>query len=160
MKVALRDIHIAERVRQDLGDISALAESLERIGQLNPITVSQRNELIAGHRRVMAAEKLGWQYIEAHVVDMVDAADRLELELEENVHRKDFSPEELLEGYRRLDRLRRPSVARRIGRFFKSIVSALFGWCRPRRLRDPEHRKEEAVVPVVADDLYQDPELG
>jgi ParB family chromosome partitioning protein len=172
MKIAVNDIHISERVRRDLGDIDALAESLARIGQLNPVTVSQRNELIAGHRRVMAAQKLGWQYVEANVVDMTDEADRLELELEENVHRKDFSPEELLEGYRRLDKLRRPKVVARVGGFFKSIFLFLFGWMKPKhRHKDEPSDVKDAPAdkgrPVEApqaessdDDPYQDIGLG
>ena len=164
MKIAIDEILISDRVRQDLGDVDALSASLARSGQLNPVTVSQRNELIAGHRRVMAAQKLGWQYVEAHVVDMADAADRLELELEENVYRKDFSPEELLEGYRRLDRLRRPRVGARVGRFFKSAFGFLFGWMKPRRRADAKLEEPGAMVPAVdvdsSQDLYSDTELG
>lgn len=126
MKIEISSIRISDRVRQDVGDIAPLMDSMQRHGQLNPITVTRSNELVAGFRRLSAARKLGWQYIDANVVERDSAIEKLELELEENVHRKDFSPEELLAGYRRLDKLKHPSVVQRIGTFFRTLFGRLF----------------------------------
>jgi len=126
MKVAINEIVIHERVRREIGDISSLMKSMQDHGQLNPITITRANELIAGHRRLLAATELKWTYIEAHIVDKTSETEKLELELEENIHRKDFSPEELLAGYRRLEKLRRPSLAKRIGAFFSRLFGRLF----------------------------------
>jgi ParB family chromosome partitioning protein len=133
MKVPIEDIVIKDRVRTDLGDLKPLMDSLQNHGQLNPITLSRENELIAGHRRTLAAKELGWKYIEAHIVDRSSEAEKLQLELEENVHRKDFSPEELLAGYRRLDKLLRPTISRRIGRAIGNFFKRLFPWGSKRR---------------------------
>jgi ParB family chromosome partitioning protein len=132
MKVLIQDIIINDRVRTDIGDLKPLMESLRDHGQLNPVTLSRENELIAGHRRTLAARELGWKYIEASIVDKSTEADKLQLELEENVHRKDFSPEELLAGYRRLDRLLHPPLATRIGRAIGGFFRRLFPWGRHR----------------------------
>jgi ParB family chromosome partitioning protein len=126
MKIALSEIVIRERVRKDLGDLSPLMASMQKHGQLNPITISRDNELIAGHRRLLSARELGWSYIDALIVDRDSEVEKLQLELEENVHRKDFCPEELLAGYRRLEKLLRPRLTTRIARFFGNLFAKLF----------------------------------
>ncbi len=132
MQVAMEDILVRERVRQDMGDIKPLMTSMQEHGQLNPITLSREHELIAGHRRVLAARELGWKSIEAYVVDRASEVDKLQLELEENVHRKDFSPEELLAGYRRLEKLQHPSLPRRIKMVVQQFFSRLFRRRKPK----------------------------
>ena len=114
MLVKIEDIKIKKRVRQNLGDMDALKESLRMYGLLNPITLNDNNELIAGERRLQAAKALGWTNINAVVLSNITPAEQLELELEENNQRKEFTKEELLEGYRRLERLRNPSIFMRI----------------------------------------------
>ena len=114
MLVKIDDIKIKKRVRQNLGDMDALKESLRMYGLLNPITLNDNNELIAGERRLQAAKALGWTNINAVVLSNITPAEQLELELEENNQRKEFTKEELLEGYRRLERLRNPSIFMRI----------------------------------------------
>lgn len=43
--------------------ISNIAKSIKKYGWQNPVLVSSKNEIIAGHGRVMAARKLGLQEI-------------------------------------------------------------------------------------------------
>jgi ParB family chromosome partitioning protein len=47
--------------------------------------------------------------------------EKLELELEENIQRRDLSPEELSDGFDRLDKLRNPTLIKRIFRCIRSI---------------------------------------
>jgi ParB family chromosome partitioning protein len=61
-------IKIGKRVRKDMGDIQALAESIEDIGLLNPITVDERGCLLAGARRFTAFKRLGRKRIPVNVV--------------------------------------------------------------------------------------------
>ena len=126
MKVPLKDITVNERVRREIGDLSSLMKSMQQHGQLNPVTITRDNELIAGHRRLLSAQELEWTYIEASIVDSSTEAEKLQLELEENVHRKDFNPEELLAGYRRLEKLMRPPLTRRVANFFSGLFGKLF----------------------------------
>jgi ParB family chromosome partitioning protein len=59
---------VGERHRRDLGDVDGLAESIEDIGLLNPITVDENGLLLAGARRLAACKRLGWKTIPANVV--------------------------------------------------------------------------------------------
>lgn len=126
MKVAIHSVIVKDRVRKEVGDLTTIMESMRKHGQLSPCVVTQDFELIAGYRRLMAAKRLGWQAIDAIVVDAESDIDRLEMELEENVLRKDFSPEELLAGYRRLESIRRPGMLRRARSFFSRVIGRLF----------------------------------
>ena len=124
MLVDISEIKVKKRVRKDLGDLDALKESLRRYGLLNPITIDNKNRLIAGERRLEAAKLLGWTNINAVVVNNISAITKLELELEENNQRKEFTDAELLEGYKRLERLRNPSIFRKI----LNAVVRFFEW--------------------------------
>lgn len=126
MLVPIKDIKIKKRVRKDLGNLDDLKESLKTYGLLNPITINRKYELIAGERRLQAAKRLGWTNINANIIDNMDELETLELELEENNQRKEFTEEELMEGYHRLEKLRNPGFFRRIWLFFKHLFQKLF----------------------------------
>jgi len=156
MQVAISAIKVPERIRSDLGDLNPLMESLTRCGQLNPITVTRDMVLIAGHRRLEAATQLGWRMIDATVIDGIDEVRRTEIELEENIHRKDFSPEELLEGMRKLEKLRRPKPLRRMARAIGKAFSALAFWRyfgRRKKERDVVEQQNKALPEPVEDDF-------
>ena len=127
MQLRIDHIKIPLRIRKDLGDIRRLMLSLEQYGLMNPIVVNRKHELIAGHRRLEAARRLGWDCIEAHVVNKAAALDKLLLEIEENVQRKDLTGEELDAARARLEKLRNPGLLRRMfracGRFFKRLFA-------------------------------------
>ncbi len=112
--IAVESIRIKQRVRRDLGDVTSLMESLRRYGQLTPIILNQKNELIAGHRRLESAKRLGWSSIRAIIVDRTTELDMLEVEMEENIQRRELTPDELTIGFRRMDRLRHPGCLKRV----------------------------------------------
>lgn len=150
MQIQIEDIKIPDRVRKDVGNIDSLAESLKRSGQITPISVTHDMTLVAGFRRVTAAKQLEWKTIEANVVEGADEARLLEIELEENVYRKDFTPEELLAGYKRLEKLRHPTVGRRIGRFFSGIWGKCAFWRRRKKKADKVPAAPEAPAQIEA----------
>lgn len=137
MEVLISTIKVRKRVRHDLGDIEALVESMERCGQLNPITLTRELELVAGHRRLTAATRMGWQALEATIVDGTDHVRRLEMELEENLHRKDFSATELLEGMERLRKLKAPPFYVRFWRGLCRLLGKLCFWRRKPHVEAP-----------------------
>jgi len=96
--IDLKKITIGERFRKDLGDINQLIESVKEKGILQPITVNQDFVLLAGGRRVAAAHAAGLSKIPALIRDQSSmefaSIDLREVELIENVFRKDFSWEE------------------------------------------------------------------
>lgn len=88
----ITDIKIGERHRNDLGDISLLAKSIEIQGLLQPIGVTADNVLVFGERRLTACRDiLGWTDIDARIVDVTSI---VEGEHDENELRKDFTPSE------------------------------------------------------------------
>jgi ParB family chromosome partitioning protein len=125
MQVSIESIKLKNRVRQELGDLGSLAESMKRFGQISPIVISNDKVLIAGGRRLEAARSLGWASIEAVVANVSDELDMLEYEMEENIQRRSFTQQEEEEAGRRMAKLRNPSFFRRIInaiiRFFKRI---------------------------------------
>ena len=125
MLIPIKDIKIKKRVRKDLGNLDDLKESLRLYGLMNPITVTKKYELIAGERRLQAAKQLGWTNINAHIVENLSEIDQLEMELEENNQRKEFTDDELMAGYKRLEKLRHPSIFYRIFLFFKHLFEKI-----------------------------------
>jgi ParB family chromosome partitioning protein len=60
----IEEIKIGKRMRKDFGNIDDLASSLSRLGQLQPIIITDDGELVAGERRLRAAMSLGWDEVE------------------------------------------------------------------------------------------------
>lgn len=98
MKILIKKIKVRNRIRKDLGNIKLLMESMEKNGLINPVIVNQKYELLSGYRRLIAAKRLGWSEIEARIINTMDELDKINIELEENIARKDFTPEELQQG--------------------------------------------------------------
>ena len=69
-----------------------LAASIADIGLLHPIVVRPGGLLIAGERRLRACESLGWTTIAVHIVDLADV---VRGELDENTQREPFLPSEI-----------------------------------------------------------------
>ena len=125
MLVPIEKIKVKKRVRKDLGNLSDLKDSLRTYGLLNPITINSKYELIAGERRLTAAKEIGWTNIDANIVDNLTEIEQLEMEIEENNQRKEFTEEELLEGYKRLEKLRHPGFFYKIYLFFKRLFEKI-----------------------------------
>ena len=90
------------RIRRDLGRVGDLAASLNETGLLNPITVYEENgrfRLIAGERRLRAAQQLGSTHIDAVVRSVAPDEDAVVLELVENLQRRELSDEEEADAF-------------------------------------------------------------
>ena len=109
--IPIADIRIGERIRKDMGDIEALAASIEAHGLMHPPAVMSDGTLIAGHRRIQACMSLGMTTIPVRVIDV---ADLLSAERDENQVRKDFTPSEAVAVARAVEaQLREASHERR-----------------------------------------------
>ncbi len=127
MRVRIDSVIVKKRVRRELRDVEPLMESMRKYGLLNPIIINRRNELLAGERRLTAAQRLGWNAIDAVVLDREDEAEMLEIEMEENLARNDLTGDEVADGSARIEKLRHPSLWRRIVRFFRRLWRRIFG---------------------------------
>lgn len=87
-------------------ELADLEGSLRTTGLLQPITVraapsGSGYELIAGERRLRAAQRIGWTEIPA-IIRNADERALLSMALVENLQRTDLNPIEEAEGYQRL----------------------------------------------------------
>jgi ParB family chromosome partitioning protein len=99
--------------------LASLAASIRVHGVLQPVVVRRagdRYELVVGERRWRASRAAGLDRIPAVVAD-VDAADRLEVALVENVQRHDLNPIELAFAFRTLSETgaTQEEIGRRVG---------------------------------------------
>jgi ParB family chromosome partitioning protein len=129
MKKPISHIIVEElsRIRKDVGDISALENSIHRVGLLNPIVVDEKNRLVAGYRRMTACRNLGWQEIEVTIVNFDgDVLKMLDAEADENLFRKDFTPDEIISIEKRREEirlLRRGTLLQRFWRWLKGLFA-------------------------------------
>jgi ParB family transcriptional regulator, chromosome partitioning protein len=116
--------HFDEEALEDL------AASIQLHGILQPLVVRRvagHWELIAGERRLRAAERAGLDAVPV-VVRETRADERLELALIENVQRADLSPLEEAEAYRQLIEehgLTQEGVAARVGKSRPAVANTL-----------------------------------
>lgn len=104
-------ILVEDRFRKDLGDIDQLSESIKDKGIIQSLTVCQAGavfRLLAGGRRFAAAQKAGLKKVPCIIRDTEnDELDEREIELIENVFRKDMTWDERARLIKRIDELSR-----------------------------------------------------
>ena len=127
----------------DQDSIRELASSITAHGVLQPIVVSRTPgatgsyELIAGHRRVLAARVAGKTSIPAVVRE--DVTDRLELALVENLQRADLNAIETARAYKLLMEtydLTQEQLAERLGKSRSAVANTLRALQAPQILQD------------------------
>lgn len=93
------------RWRKEMGDVRELAESIRHKGQIHPILLDRENNLVCGGRRLAACITAGIS-VKAAYTDQVDPLVLRELELEENLRRKSFTPGEEVLAVQELHKLK------------------------------------------------------
>lgn len=97
----------ASPANRNLGPIDELVESVRQVGVLQPVVVrphpkdDARFQVVTGHRRVAAARAAGMTKVPALVRDL-DDRQALEIQLVENLQRRDMHPLEEADGYHAL----------------------------------------------------------
>lgn len=134
MKVRIDDIIIKKRIRMDIGDISHLMESINRFGLLNPITITEDKELVAGYRRLKACKALGLEEIECRIMPVRSNVERLILEADENMTRKDLTVGEI-ERYEDEKRYLQASGFDKVWLWLLRIYKIIRTWMRTFKLR-------------------------
>jgi ParB family chromosome partitioning protein len=110
----VESILVGHRHRVDLGDIDALAASIERDGLLQPITITIDGVLICGARRLAAIKQLGWRTVNVWVRSgLSDRLGQLLAEQDDNSLHKPLSQLEAAALYRELKQLFAEDAARR-----------------------------------------------
>lgn len=105
MKLPISSILVAPGRQRDLFDakeMDQLIQSMQKVGQINPITVHRDGSLIAGERRLRAAQHLCWTEIEVHIFEDLDPKGKELVQLEENIRRADLTWQETARAYSKL----------------------------------------------------------
>jgi len=92
-------------VREDIGDIQSLAESIRDDGLLHPLTVrpyGDQFEIVAGRRRYEACKLIGMKIIPCNVAEDMDDRRAVLTSLKENMRRGDITAAEKKRGIERL----------------------------------------------------------
>lgn len=104
-------------------EIFELAESIERQGLINPITVQERDdgkyEVIAGHRRFEAIKRLGYPHVECNILDDLNEKEIILAQIAENCQRKQMSAAELVDTFEDLKkrfRMNQAAIAKQFGK--------------------------------------------
>ena len=110
-RIALDQIDVVDRIREDLGDIEELAASIASEGLMQPIVLEQvesngkQYRLLAGGRRYTAFKLLSAQHADFEfdaipyvLVNQLTPLQRIRLELEENMRRKSMTWQEQVVG--------------------------------------------------------------
>lgn len=122
--------------------LAELADSIKRDGMLQPILVHRKEgkyELIAGERRLRAAQLAGITHVPARVFENVDDRGRAILALVENLQREDLNALEEASGYQELQErfnLTQEELAAAVGKDRSTVANSL------RLLRLPEVARE------------------
>jgi ParB family chromosome partitioning protein len=118
------------RKRFDPDGLRSLSTSIAEHGILQPILVTETvdgYQLVAGERRLRAAQAAGLERVPAVVRQLADQ-EQLELALVENLQREDLDPLETADAYRRLIEefeLTQDEVALRVGRARSTVANTL-----------------------------------
>jgi len=101
MKIPIHKFTLADDFREEVGDIGSLAHSIQTIGLLHPIRVDSEFNVLEGRRRFRALRDFlnlseleeGKHFVFAGKATR-ETALALQIQWEENIQRKDFSPKE------------------------------------------------------------------
>jgi ParB family chromosome partitioning protein len=80
----------ADRQRRELRNIDELAESIQRIGLINPIVITSDGVLVAGERRLTAIRQLAWTHVPVQYAEDLSDYELQTIELEENIKRENL----------------------------------------------------------------------
>lgn len=132
-KVPIDDVVSSVQVRKTFENIEELAESIKQFGLLIPINVTRKNEdgkyvIIQGERRWRACKLAGLTTIDVIVrSNPKDDADRMLLQLSENLQRSDMSIFEIAEALTALEAvgLKNKEIAQKLGKAESFVSRAL-----------------------------------
>lgn len=104
--IKLKDLKSIGNVRKEQDEeLLELANDIKKNGLLQPIVVREgeggKYEIIAGHRRFAALKMINEELVECNVIDAGDS-EITQLQLVENVQRKNMSAFELVEVFEKL----------------------------------------------------------
>lgn len=110
--------------------LAELVQSIKNHGIIQPLVVSEAGgkfELIAGERRLQAAQKAGLLTVPV-IVRRAEEKEKLELAIVENIHRHDLNPVEEARAYQKLIadfEMNQEEVAAKIGKSRSAVANKI-----------------------------------
>lgn len=154
MQVKIAEIKVGERFRKEFVDIDELAESIKTYGQIEPIVLDENKNLIAGERRLRACLKLKLECIEAICMAELSDLQKKEIELEENIQRKEFTWQEEVNAKKQLHELKQqlhgPAVRGHVGGWTVTDTATSLGEGKSSTARDIELAQGIRAFPELA----------
>lgn len=89
ININIGDIKITNK-RRKLNDLTELKNSIKSVGLINPITVTENYQLIAGYHRLEACKELDWKTIPAQIIKVNELTAEL-IEIDENLIRNELT---------------------------------------------------------------------
>ena len=160
LQITIDQIKITNRFRKDLGNVNALAKSINTVGLMHPIVINENKELIAGQRRLEACKLLGWKEVPVTTINIKEI---MAGELHENIARKDLTMSERIAILEEIEKHRighRISKKERVanctpfqdehrGKKTRSIVADLTG------ISERQLSKEKLIIKAAQADIIK-----
>ena len=166
VKILLDEIdppNVVDRMEIDAEKVAELAESISEVGLLQPVLlrpVADRYEIVAGHRRFLAHQKLGVSTIEAVVKEMTDQEAAI-IRASENLARENLTPLEEAVIFNNLISAHSmviEQVAKKFGYKPGTIRRRMDLIKMPPQLQEAVHKKQISVT--VAEELWPISDTG
>ena len=128
-KIKTNPLQPRKEFKKDLLD--DLAASIKENGVISPITVREDGKnytLIAGERRLRASQSIGLKDIPAHIIEVKNSSDMMQLALIENIQRENLNPMEESEAYALLQdkfNFSQNQIAKSVGKSRSTITNSL-----------------------------------
>lgn len=128
-KIKTNPLQPRKEFKKDL--LNDLAASIKENGVISPITVREDGKnytLIAGERRLRASQSIGLKYIPAHIIEVKNSSDMMQLALIENIQRENLNPMEESEAYALLQdkfNFSQNKIAKSVGKSRSTITNSL-----------------------------------
>ncbi|MFX0121502.1 MAG: ParB/RepB/Spo0J family partition protein [Promethearchaeota archaeon] len=160
-EIALTDIRgpsVRDRLEVDEEKVSCLAQDIQANGLLNPILVRKNGdsfEVVAGERRFLAVQRLGWERVSCHV-KVLDDETAAFLRAVENLGREDLTPIEEGRIYSALFKVHGVSlenIAKRMGKTVGVVRRRMDLLKMPSILQDEIHKRR--ITYGVAEELWR-----
>jgi len=103
-ELPIEAIRVNGNTRDAVGDIHGLVATIQKYGVIEPVIITPDGELLAGKRRLTAAQAAGLIEVPVRVRDVRDPRTALEIALLENVQRRDLDPLSRARAYHALIR--------------------------------------------------------
>jgi ParB family chromosome partitioning protein len=146
-----KEINIGSRFRDDLGSLDDLKASIKEKGIIQPITCTPDLRLLTGHRRLTSAIELGLDTVPVILREVSGEIDFREIELIENICRKDLHWSERAKLEQHIHELKSKEKG-----WSQAQTAALLGQSQPGLNRHLQLAKAMEAIPDLKDAKTED----